>query len=246
MGGLEKLGKYFYEIDLVKRDSYDFLIWMTSATLINKNGVHHGTSDLGIAATPAESGGLHGEEIRDKMISNRAIVMHNNEYGGYQTAARELAHMMFVLNDDVETSYRGHVFDCLSSNQHQSGIMDPVNEQVEADSLMWSFCSEIHFKNYANSRYSCGLLNYPMRTMAWENYHLLRLPIESQCECYGMHADHDYATRRSLSLFLDDACHGLLHCVTEQGGSIAVGKYLDGTPCVEDEEEGVCRYNECI
>ncbi|KAK0169520.1 hypothetical protein PV327_011521, partial [Microctonus hyperodae] len=44
--GLNHFGKYFYEADLIKRDSYDFLIWMTSATLINRNGVHHATSDL--------------------------------------------------------------------------------------------------------------------------------------------------------------------------------------------------------
>ncbi|KAK0084650.1 hypothetical protein PV325_006612 [Microctonus aethiopoides] len=138
--GLERLGKYFYEIDLVTRDSYDFLIWMTS------------------------------------------------------------------------------------------GIMDPVNKQVETG-LMWSFCSEIHLENYANSRYSCGLLNYPMRTMGWQNRHQIRLTVESQCECYKMHIDYNQ------ELYEADFCNRLLHCVTEQGDSIVVGKPLDGTPCVEDEEE---------
>ncbi|KAK0085161.1 hypothetical protein PV325_005700 [Microctonus aethiopoides] len=150
-GGLERLGKYFYEIDLVERDSHDFLIWMTSATLVDRNGVHEGTLDLGIAAPPAESGGMHDDESLYEIISNRAIVMHNNEYGGYQTAARELAHMMFVFNDDVEISYGGRNFNCSPSNSRidlSSGIMDPVNKQVETD-LMWSFCSEIHFENYA-------------------------------------------------------------------------------------------------
>ncbi|KAK0174435.1 hypothetical protein PV327_010204 [Microctonus hyperodae] len=204
------------------------------------------SSQKRIAAPPAESGGLHGEENRNKMISNRAIVMHNNKYGGYQTAARELAHMMFIFNDDVEISYGCRNFNCLPSDRRQSGIMDPVNKQVGADDLMWSFCSEIHFENYANSRYSCGLLNYPMRTMGWPNHNPLRLPIESQCECYGMRANHYQVTRIFLTFYGGNICNGLLHCANDQNDYVTVGKYLDGTPCIEDEEEGICGHNECV
>ncbi|KAK0073654.1 hypothetical protein PV326_013198, partial [Microctonus aethiopoides] len=239
-GGLERLGKYFYEIDLVKRDSHDFLIWMTSATLVDRNGVHEGTLDLGIAAPPAESGGMHDDESLYEIISNRAIVMHNNEYGGYQTAARELAHMMFVFNDDVEISYDGRTFNCLPSNSRidlSSGIMDPVNKQVETG-LMWSFCSEIHLENYANSRYSCGLLNYPMRSMEWQNRHLVLLTVERQCGCYKMYPDHNQ------ELHGDHFCNGFLHCASEQGNSIVAENLLDGTLCVENDYEGICYDNE--
>ncbi|KAK0074616.1 hypothetical protein PV326_012290 [Microctonus aethiopoides] len=241
--GLERLGKYFHEIDLVKRDSYDFLIWMTSATSVNTNGANQGTSaDLGISARPAESGGMHYQEKHDEIISNRAIVMHNNEYGGYQTAARELAHMMFVFNDDVEISYDGRTFNCLPSNSRSdlsSGIMNPVNKQVE-NGVMWSFCSEIHLEYYANSRYSCGLFNYPIRTIGWQNRHLVLLTVERQCGCYKLHPDHNQ------KLHGDDYCDGLLHCVTEQGDSIPVGKPLDGTPCAENDYEDICREHECV
>ncbi|KAK0071600.1 hypothetical protein PV326_001061 [Microctonus aethiopoides] len=132
---------------------------------------------------------------------------------------------MFVFNDDVEISYGGRNFNCSPSNSRidlSSGIMDPVNKQVETD-LMWSFCSEIHFENYANSRYSCGLLNYPMRTMEWENDHQIRLTLQG-----------------------DDFCNGFLHCVSEQGTSIVAEKPLDGTPCAENAYEGICREHECV
>ncbi|KAK0071764.1 hypothetical protein PV325_012396, partial [Microctonus aethiopoides] len=90
------------------------------------------------------------------------------------------------------------------------------------------------------SRYSCGLLNYPIRTIGWQNRHLVLLTVERQCGCYKLHPDHNQ------KLHGDDFCDGLLHCVTEQGDSIPVGKPLDGTPCAENDYEGICREHECV
>ncbi|KAK0168159.1 hypothetical protein PV327_001987 [Microctonus hyperodae] len=235
---LDNLGTYFHNHDEILRDSFDFLIWMTRAILTEGDEAQGRQNILGMASSPENCGGRHRNEIFiTGKVTNRAVITHNDKYADYQIAARELAHLMFVNNDDVEITNGCHSSNCLSSNSMQSsGIMDPSNQQLDGY-LMWSYCSEIHFEKYANSKASCCLLNFPYRSLGSSNF-IEILTVEKQCECYKL--------RKADSMHYEgNICHEPLKCSNEHGHIENVALPLDGTPCVKTTT-GFCKDNICV
>ncbi|KAK0168160.1 hypothetical protein PV327_001988 [Microctonus hyperodae] len=236
---LDSLGTYFYGHSELKRDSYDFLIWMTRASLSEGDDAQGRNNNIfGIAAPPENCGGRHQNEYEDtNKITNRAIIEHDDKYGDFQRAARELAHLMFVYNDDVEVTHGCHSSNCLSSNPMQSsGIMDPSNQRLDG-CLVWSYCSEIHFEKYANSKASCCLLNFPYHSLGMSNV-IEPLTVKKQCECYELHELHPTHYQKNI-------CNEHLKCQNENNHIVEVALPMDGTPCVE-MTNGFCKQGDCV
>ncbi|KAK0078961.1 hypothetical protein PV325_001906 [Microctonus aethiopoides] len=235
---LDSLGIYFHNHEEMLRDSFDFLIWMTRASLIDEDEPQGRQTVSGIATPPENCGGLHRNEIFiTGKVTNRAVIMHNNKYANYQAAARELAHLMFVYDDDVEVTHGCRNSNCLSSNpMKSSGIMDPSNQQLD-NCLMWSYCSEIHFEKYANSKASCCLLNFPYRSLGLSNV-LETLTVEKQCECYALNKANSIHYEGNI-------CDAPLKCSNQHGHIEQVALPLDGTPCVKTNS-GFCKGNICV